>query len=177
MKIAVSYWPCLAVAAAVMFAATTTAQDPTDCEADGERFNCFVNNVMALDETTTAIASVINCKLDPAIGMDFLQAEDCLCQATLTSADKLSRTCNCAVCPSGLVSLDCSVVTDDPFIFGTCTSMDCSGQCGDGGGGIATDTPAPAPTTAPPASGSARWTVGTYQHVMTLMGTLSFMLS
>lgn len=132
-------------------APTIQAQNPDDCAASGEdRFACLVENQMTLGDATTTISSTINCLLEPNVGMNFLEAQDCRCQATLTDGST-SRVCNCGVCPTGTVSLDCSGVTDNPYIFGQCSSMNCAGQCGDegGGGGIPADgtTPAPAPTT------------------------------
>ena len=126
------------------------AQNPDDCSASGEdRFVCLVANQLTLGDSTTTISSTINCLLEPNVGMNFLEAQDCMCQATLVAASdsSTSRICNCGVCPTGTISLDCSGVPDNPYIFGQCSSMNCAGQCGDedGGGGIPT-TPAPAPT-------------------------------
>jgi len=118
-----------------------TAQDPNDCQEEGgDRFSCLVENEMMLGTTSTSITSVVNCALNPVVGFNFLEAQNCTCQADLTDQDA-SRTCNCAVCPDGRLSLDCSNVADNPYVFGECTSMDCSGNCGSDSSGISTTAP------------------------------------
>lgn len=131
----------VAVTAATLLlsaATTTTAQNADNCAASGQdRFQCQVETEMSMGSNITAIAASINCLLDDAIGMNFLTADDCLCQTTLTRGDK-TQSCNCGICGGGGLSLDCSVDANDPYITGNCTSLTCSGGCGDGGPGLAT---------------------------------------
>ena len=114
------------------------ANDPSACRVDGTRFDCNTpSSLSSTDGNRTLITTNVNCALDPQIRFDFQRSEDCRCQAQLEQqyddgTTGRSRTCACSICPveaDQAVAVNCSMVEDDPFILGTCETLDCYGRC------------------------------------------------
>jgi hypothetical protein len=111
--------------------------DPAACEADGVRFTCVAPSLITFGENITQVTSTISCLLNDQSTTDFQASENCTCNALLeqpvvNTTQVHARNCACAVCPKGskqAVSMDCSMVVEDPYIYGLCNTLDCDGRC------------------------------------------------
>ncbi|CAB9520225.1 expressed unknown protein [Seminavis robusta] len=125
--------------------------DPTACSADGVRFTCIAPSEYSAGGNETKITNTITCDLNDQIGTNFQESDNCICNSLLeqeivNSTATRTRNCACGVCPQGsaqAISLDCSVVEDDPYVAGTCKTIDCDGRCN--GGNIVVNVPTAAP--------------------------------
>jgi hypothetical protein len=126
--------------------------DPDACQAVGVRLECISPNEFSDGENVTQIVNTIKCDLNDQKTLDFQSSQNCVCNAYLeqpiaSTSQMRIRNCSCAVCPKGspkAVSLDCSVVVEDPYLVGTeCTTIDCDGRCDGGGFSFLAQTAAP----------------------------------
>jgi hypothetical protein len=133
------------------------------CSSDGVYFTCEAPNVFTAGENITQVKNTIQCLLNDQVTTDFQMSENCTCNAYLeqpivNTSGIRQRNCACGVCPKGssqAVSLDCSVVTDDPFIVGQCETIDCEGRCNGGASVVNAPTVSPATEGGSPSPASA----------------------
>lgn len=103
------------------------------CQAGGGRFTCQTSTELTTsDGNTSRLDMNFNCFLDSFIGMDFRRADDCQCSVHISEVNRTTRVCGCVGCPVGYkqpVAFNCSTNEEDPYIVGTCVSLDCNGNC------------------------------------------------
>jgi hypothetical protein len=130
-------------------------QSPDPCYYDGANLICNYAFVTGNAKNETNIAFEARCDINALYGFDYRRAANCACQAKVTPPEGPAKLCPCTVCQADLgetpISVDCSGVADqgsatsataksagnsttsnvtaDPYIFNTCTSVDCSGAC------------------------------------------------
>lgn len=159
------------------------ANDPSACRIDGVRFSCTSPSTFSTtDGNVTDVTATIDCALDDAIGLDFQESSDCRCQALFDQreADR-QRNCACSVCPKDggqAVALNCTVVPEDPFILGPCTSIDCFGRC-NGTGPVVVNLPQPPPqdTEAPTPTPGSSATIAVTRGLFAFAGLFAFLLA
>lgn len=91
---------------------------------------CNVNSVIdANDGTGVNMDITIECALDSQVAFDFRRASNCACGVKVTTKDNEEKLCGCYVCPFGFGRSPVSIVCEDDFIIGECTSLDCGFAC------------------------------------------------
>ena len=104
------------------------------CNAVGSRMACNVETrVTSRDLSFTDLKVTVNCALDSQVAFDFRRAQSCTCGAEAIPSNGTRKNCPCVVCPDGFgnspFAIDCRGNEEDPFVIGTCTSLDCSFAC------------------------------------------------
>jgi hypothetical protein len=111
------------------------------CGFEGDKLVCnhaFEVAAGAGDMLTVQFQAI--CDADTQVKFNYQRAANCQCNATVSSLDgKPPKTCPCTVCQAGFgdlqVTVDCTKYEEDgtdvttPYIFGTCTSLDCGATC------------------------------------------------
>jgi hypothetical protein len=77
------------------------------------------------------VESTISCDYDETLGFDIFESY-CECESAILIGESATQVCGCGLCEANqtqLVSLDCSISIDDPFVVDDCRGQSCTGEC------------------------------------------------
>lgn len=112
-------------------------ENKLECLQEGGRFSCTHMSDIASDGTVLkSVNSTISCAHNATLGFDVFASSDCQCEsAVLTQAGDTTtgvQVCGCELCRQNetqLVSINCSMSVENPFVVGSCESQTCNGGC------------------------------------------------
>jgi Fasciclin domain len=119
------------VVAATTLTVTADTETLDTCEDLGDFTSCPISTDFELEGQFAFMAADVVCPTDVVTQTNFAEAsrQDGVCECEATKDDTQEMDCQCALCPEGSAlqfAYTCTLA-----IIADCTSINCSGECGD----------------------------------------------